>query len=239
MDKNMWLVYSVLAGLCWGTYVPFVQQGIVGLQRNSLGSFLCVGAAYFLIAVLFPIGMFWSGEKAPEWNVYGITFATLAGVAGALGALMVIFANRSAATVLRENPGLDVDYRLYIGPIIFAMAPLLNTLVSLIWHPSPTKGAFEFGIHDLPGWKFFLGIVLTGAGTFLVLYSKEEAEKKPASPQTAKAQVMSGTPPVNLNEQICSTQGFTGRVIILNWQHLQLWECIPNEIHPCQPFITE
>jgi uncharacterized membrane protein len=175
----MWLVYAVLAGLCWGTYVPFVQQGIQGLRGNSLGSFLCVGVAYFLIAVLFPLAMFYTGEKAPDWNLYGITFATLAGIAGALGALCVIFANRSA----RELEVTDnVDYRLYIGPIIFAMAPLLNTIVSLLWHPSPNRGPFEFGIVNLPGWKFFLGIILTGAGTFLVLYSKEEAEKKPASP---------------------------------------------------------
>src|SRR5688500_17777219 len=94
MDKYGWLVYSVCAGLCWGTYVPLVQQGIAGLRGNSLGSFLCVGLAYFLIAVLFPLGMFFTGERAPDWNAYGITFATLAGVAGALGALFVIFANR-------------------------------------------------------------------------------------------------------------------------------------------------
>jgi drug/metabolite transporter (DMT)-like permease len=178
----MWLVYSILAGLCWGTYVPFVQQGIAGLQRNSLASFLCVGVAYFLIAVLFPIGMFMAGERTPTWNGYGITFATLAGVAGALGALCVIFANRSAAQLTRDNPGLDVDYRLFIGPIIFAMAPLLNTIVSLLWHPSPEGGAMAFGLKHLPGWKFFLGIVLAGAGTFLVLYSKEEAEKKEKAP---------------------------------------------------------
>jgi drug/metabolite transporter (DMT)-like permease len=182
VDKNLWLVYSVLAGLCWGTYVPFVQQGIAGLQRNSMASFLCVGVAYFLIAVLFPIGMFVAGEGTPTWNAYGITFATLAGVAGALGALCVIYANRSAAQLARDNPALDVDYRLFIGPIIFAMAPLLNTIVSLLWHPSPAEGALAFGLKSLPGWKFFLGIVLTGAGTFLVLYSKEEAEKKEKGP---------------------------------------------------------
>jgi drug/metabolite transporter (DMT)-like permease len=198
VDKNMWwLFYSVLAGLCWGTYVPLVQQGIAGLQRNSLASFLCVGVAYFLIAVLYPLGMFWSGEPTPEWKLYGISFATLAGVAGALGALCVIFANRSAAMYLRENPGLNTDYRLYIGPIIFAMAPLLNTLISLLWHASPEKGAFVFGIHHLPDWKFFLGIVLTGAGTFLVLYSKEESEKKPASPPSANAAATPQVPPVN------------------------------------------
>jgi drug/metabolite transporter (DMT)-like permease len=194
VDKNMWLVYSVLAGLCWGTYVPFVQQGIAGLQRNSFASFLCVGVAYFLIAVLFPIGMFMSGEKTPQWNAYGITFATLAGVTGALGALCVIYANRSAGQLARENPNLDIDYRLYIGPIIFAMAPLLNTIVSLLWHPSPAEGAMIFGLKHLPTWKFLLGIVLTGTGTFLILYSKEEAEKKPAPAIHASAGAL---PPLN------------------------------------------
>ena len=54
MDKYAWLIFAALAGLCWGTYVPFVQQGIRGLG-SPFGSFLCVGLAYFLIAVLVPI----------------------------------------------------------------------------------------------------------------------------------------------------------------------------------------
>jgi drug/metabolite transporter (DMT)-like permease len=199
MDK-MWLVYAVLAGLCWGTYVPLVQQGIAGLRGNSLGSFLCVGVAYFLIAVLIPVTMFLMGERTPAWNAYGITFATLAGVAGALGALFVIFANRNANQLMSQavEAGLEpVNYRLFIPPVIFALAPLLNTLVSLFWHPSPSAGAFEFGIKHLPGWKFYLGILLTAAGAFLVLYSKEEteqAEKKPVAPAPTTVHV-APTPP--------------------------------------------
>jgi len=171
VDSKLWLYYSILAGLCWGTYVPFIQQGIRGLQ-SPYGSFLCVGVAYFLIAVLFPITLFMTGEKTPVWNVSGIAFATLAGVAGALGALCVIYANRSA----QGAP----EYRLYIAPIIFALAPVLNTLVSLLWHPS--KGAFHFGLEYLPGWKLYVGILLTGLGAALVLMSKEESETKVRAP---------------------------------------------------------
>lgn len=189
MSKYEWLIFAVLAGLCWGTYVPFVQQGIRDLGRNAYGSFLCVGVAYFLIAVLFPIGMFVAGERQPSWNVSGISFATLAGVAGALGALMVIFANRSAAHYAAQVQDVTTDYRMYIGPVIFALAPLLNTIVSLLWHPS--KGAFHFGLEASPGWKFYAGIVLTGLGTALVLYSKEEVEhnKPKAAPVTHTAAV--------------------------------------------------
>src|SRR5437660_7315347 len=109
MDGKLWLFYAALAGLCWGTYVPFVQQGIRGLGGSPFGSFLCVGLAYFLIAVVVPIALLNTTERRPDWNASGITFATLAGVAGALGALCVIFANRYAT---------GPDDRLYIAPII-------------------------------------------------------------------------------------------------------------------------
>jgi drug/metabolite transporter (DMT)-like permease len=180
VDNKMWLVFSVAAGLCWGTYVPFIREGITGL-KSPYGSFLCVGVAYFLIAVLFPISLFMTGEQTPSWTVSGITFATLAGAAGALGALCVIYANGAAR---------GSDYRLYIAPIIFALAPVINTLISLVWHPSPSKGIFHFGLENLPNWKLYLGIVLTGVGAALVLYSKEESEsagkaKKAATPLVA------------------------------------------------------
>jgi drug/metabolite transporter (DMT)-like permease len=186
MENKMWLVYAVLAGLCWGTYVPFVQQGIQGLGRSPMGNFLCVGIAYFVIAVLFPMAMFMSGERTPDWNIYGISFATLAGVAGALGALCVIFANRSAGA----------DFRLYIGPIIFALAPLLNTVISLFWHPSRQSGVFQFHLHE-PHWTLYLGIVLTGLGAALVLYSKELSERPSAAPavQSTHAQLSPPIPP--------------------------------------------
>lgn len=180
MDNRMWLVYAVLAGLCWGTYVPFVQQGIQGLGRNPLGNFLCVGVAYFIIAVLFPIAMFSLGEKPPDWNSYGITFATLAGVVGAVGALCVIYANRSAAQA-------GADYRLFIAPIIFALAPVINTLVSLLWHPSRSTGVMHFGLQHTPHWTLYLGIVLVGAGAALVLYSKERSERPAVPPASQQA----------------------------------------------------
>jgi hypothetical protein len=199
MDNKLWLIYAIAAGLCWGTYVPFVQQGIRGLGGNAYGSFLCVGVAYFLIAVLFPIALFWMGERQPSWNLNGITFATLAGVAGALGALFVIFANRAARAA-----GPDLDYRLYIAPVIFALAPVINTLVSLVWHPA--KGPFHFGLEHTPHWTLYVGILLTGAGAALVLYSKEATEaahaRAPrqgpptavASPETAQRLHHRGTP---------------------------------------------
>src|SRR6266481_3775683 len=157
MDSNskVWLVFVVLAGLCWGVYVPLIAQGGKEL-KNSYAGFLCVGIAYFLIAILFPLGVFWMRGSIPKFTVPGATFATLAGVAGALGALCVIF-----ATFEFGGP------RIFVAPVIFALAPIINTLLSLLWHPD--EGALSFGLpKEPPHWTLYVGIVLAGLGAGLV-----------------------------------------------------------------------
>jgi len=168
-SSKVWLVFVVLAGLCWGVYVPLIAQGGKEL-KSSYAGFLCVGIAYFLIAILFPLGVFWFRGSFPRFTGPGATFAILAGVAGALGALCVIF-----ATFEFKGP------RIFVGPVIFALAPVINTLVSLVWHPS--EGYFHFGLKGAPDWKLYVGIVLAGLGAFLVLYSKEEAEAGGLKPE--------------------------------------------------------
>ncbi len=167
-EKYMWLLWVGLAGLAWGTYVPMIAYGGKELSGNRFGALLCVGVAYFLIAVLLPIGLFLSGKEPwPALRPTGLTFAGLAGVAGAVGALCVIFASKAAG-------GPASKEYLYIGPLIFGLAPVINTIVSLLWHPQ--KGEpFHFHV-DVPGWKLWLGIILVGVGAALVLFSKEEAE---------------------------------------------------------------
>ena len=173
---KLWLAFVLGAGLCWGTYVPMIAYGGKEL-KSRYAAFLCVGLAYFALAVLFPVGRFLlTGEKA-AWNGTGITFATLAGAAGALGALCVIFAAASAG---------PAD-RLYIAPLIFGLAPVINTLVSLFWHPR-AGSAWHFALPErAPGWTLYVGIVLTGLGAALVLYSKEAAEAKPQPPASTVA----------------------------------------------------
>ena len=173
MESRIWIFFVALAGCCWGAYVPFVAQGGKEL-KNSYASFLCVGVAYFLIAILFPLAVFWARGKFPVFTAKGSFLATMAGVAGALGALCVIF-----ATFEFKGP------RLFVAPLIFAVAPLINTVVSFVWHPD--KGLATFSLPEYsPHWTFYLGIVLTGMGAGLVLYSKEKTEAMHAeAPVTA------------------------------------------------------
>jgi len=186
-DKHTWLLYVALAGLSWGTYVPLIFYGgneLGGKPSSRIMAILCVGVAYFVIAVLVPLALFFSGTYDwPEMSGTGLTFSSLAGVAGAVGALCVIFATKSAIESAKAQ-GLNINtYKLYIAPLIFGLAPVINTLVSMVWHPE--KGnPWHFGL-EIPGWKMWLGIVMVGAGAALVLFSKEEAEagkQKPLPP---------------------------------------------------------
>ena len=46
MEKNLWLIYVILAGLAWGTYVPIIFYGGGELGGKSLSrmlAILCVG----------------------------------------------------------------------------------------------------------------------------------------------------------------------------------------------------
>ncbi len=176
MSKYTWLLFVILAGLSWGVYVPSIAFGGKTL-KNSYASFLCVGIAYFLIAIVVPMVIFWSRGKFPTWNVTGATFATLAGVAGAVGALCVIFATFEF--------GGD---RKFVGPLIFGLAPIINTIVSIYWHPS-AESPWRFYAEPVD-YKFWAGVILAGAGAFLVLYSKEAGEAgKHVAPAPGKVAV--------------------------------------------------
>jgi hypothetical protein len=203
MNNIPWWGYVILAGLAWGTYVPIIFYGgseLGGKQNARLMAILCVGIAYFVLAVLFPLALFISGQQQwPSLKTTGLVFASFAGVAGAVGAICVVFASSSAMVAGLEAKKLNPDfnpasYRLLIGPLIFGLAPVINTLVSSFWHPQPNN-PWHFAVH-LPGWKLVVGILLVGAGSFLVLYSKDEAEekRKAAGPKPAGPPVVAVAP---------------------------------------------
>jgi hypothetical protein len=182
-----WWGYVLLAGLAWGTYVPLIFYGGTELTTRPgtiggrLASILCVGVAYFVLAVVIPVALMLTREDAkPEWRLTGLVFSALAGAAGAIGAICVIFASKAAVDQAKLD-GLDpASYRIYIAPLIFALAPLINTLLSLIWHPQPGN-PWHFA-WETPGWKLPTGILLAAVGTFLVLLSKEDLEARKGKP---------------------------------------------------------
>ncbi len=183
---KLWIAFVIGAGLCWGTYVPLIAFGGKSLAAspngvgNRLAAIMCVGGAYVLLAVIIPLLIFMiNGTTNLKITNHGLVFSSLAGVAGALGAICVVFATANA---LPED-------RLYIAPIIFALAPIINSICSLFWHPT-ADNAWHFDAPKVaPNMLFYAGILLAAVGTFLVLYSKEASEaaavKKPTPTATA------------------------------------------------------
>src|SRR5262249_13338281 len=94
--------------------------------------------------------------------------------------------------------------KLYIAPLIFGLAPVINTLVSIFWHPR--KGQpMHFG-YTAPHPTLWLGILLVGLGAALVLYSKEVSESKP--PVVKEVEEVEHKERPGLGEQI--VEGFAG-----------------------------
>lgn len=189
MKPQWWHFYVILAGLSWGTYVPIIFFGggeLGGKPASRIMAILCVGLAYFFIGVVLPLVLF--ATSLQKWSDVSITgnglvFSALAGAAGAIGAICVVFATKSAIGEARDA-GLPANtYKVYIAPLIFGLAPVINVLVSMIWHPKPGSW-MHFGF-ETPGWKLVVGIVLVGLGAALVLFAKEEKEAGASKPTPA------------------------------------------------------
>jgi hypothetical protein len=145
----MWLVFAIGAMLAWGSYGPFIHTGQVNLG-SPIRAFLCVGFAYFLTAVLVPGAMLLAQEEAGAFTGKGVAWGLMAGAVGAAGAICVIFAMKTGGTPI------------YVMPIVFGGAPIMNSIVSMIQHPPKST----------PNLLFFLGIVLAGIGAGLILRFK-------------------------------------------------------------------
>lgn len=198
MNFEWWHAFVLGAVLSWGIYVPVLHEGQskmgapLGPSAGAVRAFLCVGLAYFLTAVIIPLILlltdFAQGERLDftrdgEFNTAAVSFATLGGIAGAAGALCIILAIKNGGRPL------------YIAPLVFAGAPIVNAIVSLIWHPPPHLGEARF----LPGWIMFAaGILLAAVGAGLVLYSKGYIDQKAreAKMKLAPALVAQAPPPV-------------------------------------------
>src|SRR6266446_5256574 len=115
----LWVMFAIGAALCWGCYGVILHKGQVSLG-NPLKALLCVGAAYFLLGVLVPIG--------------------------ALGSDSFSGFNRTGT--------------IYVMPLVFGGAPVINVLYSMYLHPP--KGE----VNPL----LWVGMVLVPVGAGLVLY---------------------------------------------------------------------
>lgn len=158
------LAAIALTALCWGAYGPVLHFGREAMH-SSLRPFMCVGAAYFFIAVLIPSLLLARGGERGGWTTKGVVWSLLAGVAGALGALGVIL-----ALGFGGKP-------IYVMPLVFGGAPVVNTLLSAFMNRA-------FGQLKAP---FLAGLLLVVTGAVTVLVFKPQATPHTAPTPAAAA----------------------------------------------------
>lgn len=142
-----WLVFVAGAVLSWGAYGALLHQGQTQLG-NPLKALLCVGVAYFLIGVLVPATALGAQGGLNGFSRTGLITATVAGALGAIGAVCIIYSFRFG--------GLP----LYVMPLVFGGAPIVNVLLTTALHPPKSS------INPL----LYVGFLLAASGAGMVLY---------------------------------------------------------------------
>jgi hypothetical protein len=147
-----WLAFVAGTVLSWGVYGAMLHQGQVAL-KSPMRALLCVGVAYFLVGVLVPIAVLMSqGEGLRGFTMSGTTFATMAGILGAIGAVCIIFSFRAGG------------HPTYVMPLVFGGAPLINVLYTMAVHPPK----------EAPNPLLYVGFLVTAMGAGMVLYYKPQ-----------------------------------------------------------------
>lgn len=147
-----WIALAFSAALSWGLYGASLHRGQVELG-NPMKAMLCVGVAYFLIAVLVPVAALTSQGELRNFSLTGTATATMAGALGALGAVCITYAFRHGGT-----PFL-------VMPLVFGGAPIVNVLAAMVMHPPKVA----------PSPMLYVGFLMAAAGAGLVLYFRPPA----------------------------------------------------------------
>lgn len=142
-----WIALAVSAAVSWGLYGASLHRGQTALG-NPMRAMLCVGVAYFLIAVLVPAASLTAQGEWRNFSFSGTAMATIAGALGALGAVCITLAFRAGG-----SPTI-------VMPLVFGGAPLVNVLSTMLIHPP--KAA--------PNPMLYVGVLLAAIGAGMVLY---------------------------------------------------------------------
>lgn len=152
--------------MCWGAYGSVLHKGQHDLGGSRLKPLICVGLAYFVIAIIVPcVLLAMQGKLQGDWSFSGIAWALTAGAAGALGALGIVLALTAGGKPT------------YVMPLVFGGAPIINVIVSMYFAKIPWRETNPV---------FYAGMIMVGAGAVTVLVFAPKSHK-PAKPPAAAA----------------------------------------------------
>ena len=156
---------SVLFLIAAGLSLIFGVMRIVNMAHGTfyaVGAFVTAWLVGRVIALgvpapwtflLIPVGALASQGSLSGFDQSGLLIATIAGALGAAGAACIIWAFRTG--------GLPV----YVMPLVFGGAPIVNVLLSMAFHPPKVA----------PSPMLYVGFVLASVGAGMVLYLRPAA----------------------------------------------------------------
>jgi hypothetical protein len=171
-----------LTVLCWGAYGSVLHRGQDHFKEVALGQgateldlvalrlkpLICVGLAYFVVAIIVPTTLLiMRGNFGGGWGFGSVGWSLTAGTAGALGALGIILALSSGGKPI------------YVMPLVFGCAPIVNVFVSMWFNKIPFSSISPI---------FIAGMILVSVGAVTVLvFQPKAAAAKPKPPVVAPA----------------------------------------------------
>jgi hypothetical protein len=146
---------ALLTVLCWGMYGPVLHQGQsamgekteAGFAPSRLRPLLCVGLAYFAIAVVVPIVLLNTVGEAGRWTFTGTVWSFGAGAAGAIGALGIVLALSFGGSPY------------WVMPLVFGCAPIVSVFSTRLLTHSSTP---------ITPW-FLAGLIIVSIGAVMTL----------------------------------------------------------------------
>ena len=133
------------------------------MDQSRFRPLLCVGLAYFLIAVVVPNLWLAAQPEPSQYNFSGVVWSLGAGAAGAIGALGIIMAFNFGGRPI------------YVMPLVFGGAPVINTLFT-----TTAEGLWS-EVRPM----FLAGLILVIAGAVMVLvFAPKGAPEKQAEEET-------------------------------------------------------
>lgn len=156
-----------VTALSWGVYGPTLHKGQMKMAGSRLRPLMCVGLAYFLIAVLVPAAILAQGSQPGHWTTSGTAWSLAGGAAGALGAIGIIMAFNFGGRPI------------YVMPLVFGGAPVINTVVSIL--ASPTAHFSDAGP------AFYAGLIIVAVGAVVVLVFAPKPKHVGGKPSHAPA----------------------------------------------------
>jgi hypothetical protein len=173
--KDAFLVaaFVALTFVCWGAYGPTLHKGQMAMGGSRLRPLLCVGLAYFAIAVLVPVvAMSLGQESTGRFTFTGVAWSLAGGALGALGALGIILAFNYGG-----SPA-------YVMPFVFGFAPLINGFITV-----GLSGKYK-EMNSLTLGGMMAGLIMVSMGAFLVLFCAQKVgmhKPQPSAPASAEA----------------------------------------------------